>query len=100
MNGWQKSVMASPMSFVPPVFMARADTLTRYPRRSMASWTRWRVSGRILPVLFSTFDTVLMETPVSRATSVMVTRFATAPLSSHHRACSARFRRNARLIPA
>ena len=49
----------------------------------MASWTRWRVSGRILPVLFSTFDTVLMETPVSRATSVMVTRFATAPLSSY-----------------
>lgn len=53
---------------------------------------------RILPVLFSTFDTVFDGDAVSRATSVMATRFATAPLLSHHRACSARVRRNARLI--
>ena len=67
MNGWQKSVMASPMSFVAAGFHGAGGHVNAVSEAFDGILTRWRVSGRILPVLFSTFDTVLMETPVSRA---------------------------------
>ena len=40
----------------------------------MAPSTLCRVSGRILPVLLITLDTVLMETSAALATSLIVTR--------------------------
>ena len=70
-NGCEKSKMLSPISFVPP----RAEILTVYPSLRITSSTRRRVSGLILPVSFSTLETVLMETFASRATSLIVTRF-------------------------
>ena len=45
----------SPISFVPPDRIARAEILTVYPSLRITSSTRRRVSGLILPVSFSTY---------------------------------------------
>ena len=67
-------------SFVPPDRIARAEILTVYPSLRITSSTRRRVSGLILPVSFSTLETVLMETFASRATSLI--RYAVSHCSN------------------
>src|SRR4051794_31786512 len=52
---------------------ARARWFGRYPSRVEASCTRARVAAEMVRLPLSTYDTVLVETPASRATSAMVT---------------------------
>ncbi|MNP31666.1 hypothetical protein D3C76_1247970 [compost metagenome] len=46
-----------------------ATAFGRYPKRSIASYTFLRVCGLTLGLLFTTRDTVAIDTPASRATS-------------------------------
>jgi hypothetical protein len=55
----------------------RAESLGRYDSSAAAASTRCRVSGAVPGMLRSARDTVGWETPASRATSKLVTFFAT-----------------------
>src|SRR3954447_5802476 len=52
------------------VTSARAARLGRYPSSFIACSTRSRVAGRTFGARFTTLDTVMCETPASRATSL------------------------------
>ncbi len=60
------------MTMVSEVASARAPALTVNPRLAMASSMRSRVSREMDRLPDSAYDTVLRETPASRATSPMV----------------------------
>jgi len=64
--------MATPMVSVDCVARARAARLCRYPVRATIRMTSCSVSGETFRVLFSTCDTVVDDTPASRATSAIV----------------------------
>src|SRR5690606_29793219 len=63
---------ARPITPVRPERRPRADRLGRYPSSLMAERTRVRVLGRTCGKSLITFDTVLIETPATRATSCIV----------------------------
>jgi hypothetical protein len=56
-----------------------------YPSSAIASSTRERVSGLTLGLLLITRDTVIAETPASRATSLIVTGAADMGCYQYHR---------------
>src|SRR5215216_5478273 len=67
--------MISPIVAVRLVTRLWATRFGRYPSRSIAAWTRSRVSGAICSCRpLSTLETVVIETPASPATDRMVTR--------------------------
>src|SRR5438034_576947 len=77
--GLVTSLISRPMTRLRPALSERAMKLTSYLRRSMARCTRSTVSGATKRVPLMTCDTVVAETPASRATSLSVTGAPSRP---------------------
>src|SRR5215212_10786869 len=71
-KGFEMSEMRRPSMLLRPEASERACALGWYSQRSMASCTRLRVSSATYLVPLMTCETVAVETPASRATSLIL----------------------------